>query len=184
MNLYNLILKLKSGLNKIFAEPVVKKSFGSCGQNVRVSPKCFFSGISNINLGNNVSLGMGTTVLSVKAKLTIGNDVMFGPNVTVITGDHRTDVIGRTMASITENEKVPENDLDITIENDVWVGANATILKGVTIGTGSIIASGAVVNKDIPPYEVWGGVPARFLGRRFNDEDLKKHLEITEKNYD
>lgn len=64
------------------------------------------------------------------------------------------------MYSIGDDEKLPENDMDITIENDVWIGANVTILKGVTIREGSVIAAGAVVTKDVESYSIYGGVPS------------------------
>ena len=53
-----------------------------------------------------------------------------------------------------------------------------TILKGVTIGKGSVIAAGAVINKDVPPYEIWGGVPARCIGKRFTEEQIALHEKI------
>ncbi len=73
-------------------------------------------------------------------------------------------------------EKRPEDDQDVIIDDDVWVGSGAIILKGVRVGRGSIIAAGAVVNKDVPPYSIVGGVPARKIGTRFgNVETILKH---------
>lgn len=167
MSLYTTVQKFKRASFKLFCAPFIKRSFGSCGKNVTVPRKGSYSGIQNIHLGNNVSLGTGVTILSTKAHLYIGNDVMFGPNVTIVTGDHRTDIKGRTMASIKDNEKLPENDQDVIIEDDVWIGANATILKGVTIHTGSIVSAGAVVTKDVEPYSIVGGVPAKLIKKRF-----------------
>ena len=106
---------------------------------------------------------------------------MFGPHVTMITGGHRTDVIGRYMIDITDKEKRPEDDRDIVIESDVWVGANATILRGVTVGQGSVIAAGAVVTRDVPPYSIVGGVPARVLKMRFDEQTQKKHIAMLNK---
>ena len=60
----------------------------------------------------------------------------------------------------------------------VWIGANATILKGVTIGEGGIMAACSLVTKDVPPYSIVGGFPAKVIGRRFSDEDIVKHKEI------
>ena len=102
---------------------------------------------------------------------------MFGPGVTIITGDHRTDMIGRYMKTVGDNEKLPENDKDVIIENDVWVGANVTILKGVEIGEGSIVAAGSVVTKSVPPYSIVGGVPARVIKARFTPEQIEQHKE-------
>ena len=126
-------------------------------------------------------MGIDTLILSTRANVYIGDDVMFGPRVTIVTGNHRTDLIGRTMKSVTDDEKLPENDEDVIIENDVWIGANATILKGVTVGEGSIVSAGSVVTKSIPPYQIWGGVPAKFIKERFNENELKEHLKILKK---
>lgn len=126
-------------------------------------------------------MGIDTLILSTRAKVYIGDDVMFGPRVTIVTGNHRTDLIGRTMKSVTDDEKLPENDEDVIIENDVWIGANATILKGVTVGEGAIVSAGSVVTKSIPPYQIWGGVPAKFIKERFNENELKEHLKILKK---
>ena len=82
---------------------------------------------------------------------------MFGPNVTIITGDHRIDIPGRPMISLTDKDKLPENDQDVILEGDNWIGANATILKGVKIGLGAVVAAGSLVNHDIPPFSIWGG---------------------------
>jgi acetyltransferase-like isoleucine patch superfamily enzyme len=88
---------------------------------------------------------------------------MFGPNVTLITGDHRIDILGKYMIDVTEAEKLPENDAPIVFEGDNWVGANSTILKGVTIGKGAIVATRAVVTKDVPPYTIVAGNPAKVV---------------------
>ena len=63
----------------------------------------------------------------------------------------------------------------MVIEDDVWCGANVTILKGVTIGRGSIVAAGAVVTHSFPPYSVIGGVPAKLLKMRFTPEEIVEH---------
>ena len=70
------------------------------------------------------------------------------------------------------------DDQDIIVEDDVWIGARAIILKGVTIGKGSVVGAGAVVTKTIPPYSIVGGVPAKILRRRFSNEEIIKHESI------
>lgn len=94
---------------------------------------------------------------------------MSGPGLTIITGDHRIDIRDKYMDEVTVEEKLPENDQPVIIEEDVWCGANVTILKGVTIGRGSVIAAGAVVTKNVGEYEIWGGVPAKKIKNRFDD---------------
>lgn len=72
------------------------------------------------------------------------------------------------------------NDLITKIGNDVWVGYGATIIQGVNIGQGAIIAAGAVVVKDVEPYSIYGGNPAKKIKNRFeSNQDLNKHMELT-----
>lgn len=60
----------------------------------------------------------------------------------------------------------------------MWIGCNVTILKGVTIGRGSVVAAGAVVTKSCPPYSIIAGVPAKFIRQRFTDDEITKHEKI------
>lgn len=76
-------------------------------------------------------------------------------------------MVYKYMDEITVSEKLPENDQPIIIEEDVWCGANVTLLKGVNIGKGSVIAAGAVVTANVGEYEIWGGIPAKMLRKRF-----------------
>ncbi|MPM42496.1 2,3,4,5-tetrahydropyridine-2,6-dicarboxylate N-acetyltransferase [bioreactor metagenome] len=116
--------------------------------------------------------------MCTRAAVLIGDHVMFGPNVTVITGSHRTDIVGRYMSTIGNDEKLPDNDSPIVFEGDNWVATGATILKGVTIGYGSIVAAGAIVTNDVPPFCVVGGVPAKIIKMRFREDVLKEHVRI------
>lgn len=175
--IYKLINKMKVFYNNLWAD-TEKSMLESCGENVEISKNSDLSPLENISVGNNVYMGPNTRIMTLLAKVKIGNDVMFGPGVTMITGNHRTDVIGRTMKSITNDEKLEENDQDIVVEDDVWIGANATILKGVTIGKGSVIAAGSLVTKSTPPYSISGGVPAKVLKMRFAPEEIVEHEKL------
>ncbi len=100
---------------------------------------------------------------------------MFGPHVFLIAGGHRMDIIGRYMNDISASEKRPDDDRDIIIEDDVWIGANAMILRGARVGKGSVIAAGSVVTKDVEPYCIYGGVPAKKIRHRFAEEQIEDH---------
>lgn len=126
----------------------------------------YFLGIKNISLGNNVSIGYKNTFYCTRAEIIIGDDVIFGPNVTIITGDHRVDILDKPIAAIKDSEKLPENDQPVIFEGDNWIGADSTILKGVTIGKGAVIAAGSVVTKNVPPLSIVGGVPAKVIKYR------------------
>lgn len=168
--------------NKAVVSPIKKSALGGCGKKVTLGKGISMSGAKNIFLGNNVAIGPNSRFLCTLAKIVIGDNVMFGPGVTCITGGHRTDIIGRYMISITNAEKRPEDDRDIVFEGDNWVGANVTILRGVTIGEGAVIAAGAVVTKDVPPYSIVGGVPAKVIKMRFSEEEIAEHKRILHEN--
>ena len=70
----------------------------------------------------------------------------------------------------------------LTIGSDVWIGANVTILKGVTIGEGAIIGACSLVTKDVSPYSICVGIPAREIKKRFSDEDIEKHRRMIQEN--
>ena len=152
--------------NRFVVSPFKTRLLGSCGANVRIGQRVSAEGWEKIHIGNRVSIGLECRFLCTRAAVRIGDDVMFGPRVTVISGDHRIDILDRPMASLTDKDKCPENDQEICFEGDNWIGANATILKGVTIGKGAVVAAGAVVVKDIPPMAIVGGVPAKVLSMR------------------
>lgn len=97
-------------------------------------------------------------------KVELGAYSMLGPRVIVVGGDHRFDIVGEPMIFAGRGELKPT-----IIERDVWIGARATLMSGVRIGRGAIVAAGAVVTKDVPPYEIHGGVPAQKIGERFTD---------------
>ena len=154
-----------------------KRSMKHCGKGVYLRPTCSdLKGLWNMSIGDGSSIPKGSVFYCTEAPLTIGEKVIFGPNPTIITGDHRTDVVGKFIMD--SHEKLPENDAPVVIEDDVWAGANVTILKGVTIGRGSIIAAGAVVTKSCPPYSIIGGVPAKVLKFRFTIDEILEHERI------
>jgi acetyltransferase-like isoleucine patch superfamily enzyme len=114
------------------------------------------------------------------APITIGSFVMFGPNVALLCGDHEIYRLGVPMSLIIESDKSPERSGSIIIEDDVWIGANTTILKGVTIGRGAVVAAGSVVNRSVPPFHIAGGVPARVIRERFPKDLLPEHIRQTD----
>ena len=151
-----------------------KGSMRHCGKHVYIRPSSSdFKGLWNLSVGDYTSIPKGSVFYCTEAPLTIGKKVIFGPRPTIITGDHRIDVVGKYIMD--SNDKLSENDAPVVIEDDVWTGANVTILKGVTIGHGSVVAAGAVVTKSCPPYSIIGGVPAKVLKMRFTPEEIKEH---------
>ncbi len=127
-------------------------------------------------------------------KLEIGDYCSFAENISFIFRNHKTNLVTTypfdELNYFYTNEKVEEslheskNNGKIIVGNDVWFGANTTILSGVTIGDGAVIAAGAVVTKDVPDYAIVGGVPAKVIKYRFSPEIIKKLKEISWWNFD
>lgn len=154
-----------------------RRAMKNCGKHVYLRPlSSDFKGLWNMSIGDYTSIPKGSTFYCTEAPLTIGNKVIFGPAPTIITGDHRIDAIGKFI--IDSNEKLPENDAPVIIEDDVWCGSHVTILKGVTIGRGSVVAAGAIVTKSCPPYSIIGGIPAKILKYRFTIDEILEHEKI------
>jgi acetyltransferase-like isoleucine patch superfamily enzyme len=162
---------LGAGIIRRLLRIAIRPLFARCGRNVRFHPKDRFS-YSTIYIGNDVFIGSGACFSSKKG-ITIGNKVMFGPNVTIRGGNHNTSVSGRFMFDV--QEKRPEDDQPVAIKEDVWIGAGSIILKGVTIGRGAIVAAGAVVSRDVDPYSIVGGVPARLIRYRWSPKEIHEH---------
>lgn len=146
--------------------------FGSHGRNFLFDPDGFYTH-GNIHVGDNVSLGYRPVLMAALSEIRIGSHVMFGPEVVVIGGGHNMTAVGRFMTDV--HEKTGNEDLGVVIEDDVWVGARAMILRGVTVGRGSVVAAGAVVTKSVPPYAIVAGNPARIVRFRWDVPTILAH---------
>ena len=113
---------------------------------------------AHVHIGARTSIGF-YVFLYASAEITIGDDCMIAPFVYIVDSDHgiRKDTLMNRQSNVAR---------PIHIGSDVWIGAHAVILSGVTIGDGAIIAAGAVVKEDVLPYTIVGGVPAKVLGER------------------
>ena len=163
------------------SEPRWKKSFAACGEGVMLGYHFIAEGAKNISIGKKTAIGPNCVFYATMAPLTIGKYVMISPNVTIVTGEHRTDIIGEYMRNIGEEDKLPENDAPVVIEDDVWIGSNVTIMKGVTIGRGSIIHAGAVITRSIKPYTVY--ISEKIKVSRFTEEEIAQHEKMIQEKY-
>ena len=114
-------------------------------------------------------------------RVAIGDFCSIGPNVLfVLKADHPINRLSTFpfKVKILGEQYEATSKGDIILEDDVWIGANVTILSGVHIGQGAVVAAGAVVSTDIPPYAIAGGVPAKVIRYRFDDELVKKLVEL------
>ena len=153
-------------------------NIGALGTNSRICSDCDISPPSNVYIGNHSVIGSRCLLWTTNAKIMIGDYVLLGPQVSCISGNHITDKIGKHICEYSEEDKKQSStkyDADIVIEDGVWIGANATILSGVHIAEGCVIAAGAIVTDDTVPYGIYGGVPAKLIKMRFTQEQIEQH---------
>ncbi len=120
---------------------------------------CLYTYGGNISLGSNCSLNPFSIIYG-HGGVTIGNNVRIAAHCVIVSSNHNFDQLDVPISEQGVTSK------GIIIENDVWIGSGAIILDGVRVGGGAIIAAGAVVNKDVQPRSMVGGVPARVINRR------------------
>ncbi|MDC3366068.1 acyltransferase [Flavobacteriaceae bacterium] len=133
-----------------------------------------FRGVDLIKIGKNFRINKNCIIDSNGSKgIYFGNNVLIGPGVYIRSANH-----------VLEDKDIPihqqgydyktityqSEEYSIVIEDDVWIGVNCIILSGVTIGQGAVIAAGSVVSKNVPPYSIVAGVPAKVIKKRFSDE--------------
>lgn len=112
-----------------------------------------------IRAGSGLSINTGA-LLDGRGGILIGDDVLIGPYVVINSSEHAHKQLDVPMTSV-DHIMAP-----VRIGNDVWIGANAVVTGGIEIGDGAVIAAGAVVTRDVPPYAIVGGVPATVIGDR------------------
>ncbi len=111
-----------------------------------------------VKVGRNTTLGYHNFIFASE-RIEIGDDCLIAPFVYFVDSNHKFNK--KTKINQQENDTSP-----IKIGNDVWIASNTTILKGVSIGNGAIVAANSVVNKDVKPYSIVGGTPAHIIGER------------------
>ena len=133
-------------------------------RNVVFFPRISIRGRGRLIIGDGCSINSGT-IFGLTCDLRLGRNVMIADNVSFRTADHEYSNLNMPMIEQGERSR------PIIIEDDVWIGANATILRGVKIGQGAIIAAHAVVSRDVEAFEIVGGVPAKKIGSRLTSDE-------------
>lgn len=173
--------KIKVSFNNNMYIPFLLSQCKECGDKVSIGYDSLLIGMENMSFGNRINIGSNSVFFSTMANLKIGSYVMSGPHLTIMTGEHRSDLVGEYMINITNDNKLPQNDRDVIIEDDVWIGSNVTILKGVTIGRGSIIHAGVVLTKSVKPYTIY--ISDKLQVPRFSSEEIEKHEMLLHEKY-
>lgn len=148
-------------------EQILKNLLAEIGKNCYIEPPLHANWGKYTHFGNNVYANFNLTLVD-DTDIFVGDNVMFGPNVIIATAGHPVDPPLR--------EKVAQFNIPVRIGKNVWIGAGAIVLPGVTIGDHSVIGAGSVVTKDIPPNVVAVGNPCRVL-REINDRDKEYYYK-------
>jgi len=158
---------------------LIRKSLGFCGRNVKLPADAIILGQKFIQIYDDVFIN-SNFYCSTNQGLVIKNRVMFGANCSIIGGDHY-------YANPHENMRFTEklgNNYKIIIEEDAWIGHGTLILKNAKIGEGTIVGANSLVNKELLPYSVYTGQPAKFIKPRFQSlSDLELYLNMMKENY-
>lgn len=158
------IVRLILNISPFFIRDIFfKLLFKKYGKGVMIDYGVYFRYGKNISIGDHVSINYGSKIISSSnstGNITIEDNVMIAPDVKLLAAghDHRTITLNDTYAPI-------------IIGKNCWICSGATILQGVKVGEGSVIAAGSVVTKNVPPFTIWGGVPAKKIRDRevYND---------------
>jgi maltose O-acetyltransferase len=138
---------------------ILAKNFLSIGKNCKLQPR--------VNLGNGNEIIIGDYCMINEnvyiEGATIGNYVMIAPNVVIYSRTHIFSSTDIPMLLQGQTIKTP-----CILEDDVWIGKNSILMPGVRIGKGSIVGAGSVVTKDVEPYTIVGGVPAKYIRSRID----------------
>ena len=190
----NFLVRIFSNIKSKHERDVInqmKVQLGFCDKNVTLHYPILVFNAQNVFLYENTNIYENSTILTVSAKFIMKKNSGAAQGLTVVTGNHssETGVWFKELIHIADEEK------DIIVEEDVWIATNVTLLAGVKLGRGSIIGAGSVCRKNIPPYAIVIGNPAKIVGFKFTPTQVIEHelvlypenerlpLEQLEKNY-
>ena len=154
-----LIISFPNPLGIRIRRTFYKKRLSHASYDFYIYPNVTIHYPENLSIGKESGINSNTWI-NAMGGVKIGHNVLIGPFVIIHSANHRFNKLDICI------QKQGWEMLSVNIEDDVWIGANAIILPGVTIGKGSVIGAGAVVTRDIPPYSIAVGVPAKIIKNR------------------
>lgn len=159
---------------------VKRSKFGYCAKNALPLSPIILVNPKNIFIYEDCKIGPFSEISAPNARFVMKRGCGTGNHFTVMTGNHYQK-IGRYYRSVTDQEKKESGmsfDNDVVVNEDVWIGCNVTLLSGVEVGRGAVLAAGAVISKNIPPYAIAGGVPAKVIKFKWDIDTIMKHEAI------
>ena len=175
-DIWFLIRKGRHLIYRLHRDNPDRKDFGSLPAHSSIAYPCHIGVPKNLYVEDYVKIRYGLTIINTKEECVyIRKYTEIAPDLTIVTNSHRSIV---TIPQIILGEShINDKSADVIIEEDVWVGTRVTILAGVTLGRGCIVAANAVVTKPVPPYALVAGIPAKIIGVKFSLSDIEKHEE-------
>ena len=139
---------------------LTRRLLKQCGEKNIVLNNCYFGDGRRLSVGSGTQLGANSRIMGT---VTIGNQVMMAPDIVIMAVTHDISNPDIAMMSLTDADLIEK---EVIIEDDVWLGTRCIILPGVRIGAHSVVGAGSVVTRDVPPYAIVGGVPAKLIKMR------------------
>lgn len=179
------MIKLLKKIYRLYTRHIKWRRY-DIGRNFHCGRGVFLWAKNSLVIGDNFYIGKYSII---ECDAEIGNNVIIANRVSLAGRyDHHFQQVGvptRLASQIRDKDYNWKGlNLKTRIEDDVWIGVGCTILSGVTIGIGSIVAAGSVVTKDVEPYSIYAGNPARKIRNRFDtEEQLAEHIRLYKQNY-
>lgn len=181
-----MLLKIATLLNIIinkykrwyFNKTVISK-LGYCDQTAKLSPDSLYMTYNKLFFYERTSVTSGSKFIispnGEKGKFIMKKHSGAAQGLTVVTGNHSIEPDVKKWMRDELDNRIGDEDRDIIVEEEVWIGANVTLLSGVVVGRGSIIGAGAVIRKNVPRYSIVFGNPAKVVGFKYTPEQVEEH---------
>ena len=174
-SLFKFLFKYSIIWHKYFE--VRRSKFGYCAKSARYIFPLTILGLENVFLYENTIIASNTMIQAKRAKFIMKKNSYAAEGLTVITGSHMSKVGEWFKSTIISEPRLGYHE-DVIIEEDVSLGINVTILKGVNVGRGALIGSGSVCRKSVPPYAIVMGNPAQVVGFKFRPDEIIDHERL------
>lgn len=179
MNIFNRLINNNTFLRgmyawyKMYIKVQNKYKYGEYGKGAVILSPIDIVNFSNVFIGKYSRIQAHSKIINYSGKFIIKDYSACGAGLTVVTGNHKP-IVGIPQA-IANNLHIGDLEKNVCIDEDVWIGSNVTLLSGAYINRGCFVGSGSLVNREIPPYAIVVGIPAKIIKCRFSIEQIIEH---------